>query len=423
MSTPPDSDKQPGEISFVTGLDGHGDFVEEDEEAFEENAEDSGASTVMIAVGAALLGVVGSVVLAIAFLAGSAALEELEAQGKVIIVTRDLRPGESLSEEDLALIPGALPNTWHNFDKVVGATLKMPLYAGDPVRLERLSVAVEGEEIAMSAPEDNVWLREGKGISGLGLEIGDRVDIWSAGGKNRESIVAEDVPVIDIGRGMEGTARRITFAIPGDPGRSVELARESGLLYLALRATSEDAVDTSQWTIDVPPPPPEATGEPHLPLVNPVGPGHLIVAEDLAARPGNEFTVGAFTVAEDAVGRVAREILLPGEVLTESKLAHASSGRGLSTLVKSNQRGIALSLGGSAADAVPPGTMLTIQNVENGKTDEVLAENVEVVGISPRGIGCPCIVLGVDEPDVGLILHSQAVGTLAVSLPEEEAPE
>ena len=419
MANPPNSDQLPGEISFVTGLDTDDPF-DDNIEPPDEDPESSGGSMVMMAMGAALMGVVGSVVVAMAFLAGTTLLEEMEAQGNTVVTNRSFLPGETLSREDLVAIPGAMANTWHKPDELIGATVKMPIHAGDAVRLERLDIIAEGKAQPMSAPEDRVWLREGKGISGLGLQVGDHVDIWSAGGTRRESIVAEDVEVLDIGRGMEGTARRITFGIPGDPGRAVELARESGLLHLALRATPTPEGDLSAWDVEVPEPPADSEGSPQLHMVAAVAAGQPIEAHHFAPRVGNNLSVGAFTNPEEVVGRIAAELILPGEVLIESKLANAKAGRGLSSLMKPSQRGVALSLGDSPPDALPPGSWLTIQNIEDGKADEVLAERVEVIGLSARGIGCPCIVLGVDEPDVGLILQSQAVGTLGVGFADEE---
>lgn len=419
MATPPNSEQLPGEISLVTGLDGDIAFDGGDEPP-EEEPEDSVGNMAMMVMAAALMGVVGSVFVAGAFLVGSTILNEMQAQGDIVVTNRDLLPGETLSSEDLVAIPGSMSNTWHSVDEIVGATVKMPIHAGDAVRLERLSIAVQGETQAMSAPEDHVWLREGKGISGLGLHVGDHVDIWSAGSTRRESIVAEDVEVLDIGRAMVGTARRITFGIPGDSGRAVEFARESGRLHLALRAVPEPKGDLSEWDVEVPVQPVDAEGPSQLHLVAAVAAGQPLEHRHFAPRMGNALSVGAFTNPEDVVGRIAAELILPGEVLTESKLTNANVGRGLSSMMKPNQRGVALSIGDAPPNALPPGSWLTIQNLEDGEADAVLAERVEVIGLSANGIGCPCIVLGVDESDVGLILQSQAVGTLGVGFADKE---
>ena len=65
-----------------------------------------------------------------------------------------------------------------------------------------------------------------------------------------------------------------------------------------------------------------------LHLVQPVATGQAIEAAHLALRHGNELMVGTFADLDEATGRIARELLLPGEALMESKLANALDGRG-----------------------------------------------------------------------------------------------
>ncbi|MBI4366377.1 MAG: Flp pilus assembly protein CpaB, partial [Deltaproteobacteria bacterium] len=67
----------------------------------------------------------------------------------------------------------------------------------------------------------------------------------------------------------------------------------------------------------------------------------------LAAIPRQFVPPGAVTRLEDAVGRVARAPILPGEIVAQHRIARAGAGTGAAALIPPRTRGISV-----AVDAV-----------------------------------------------------------------------
>lgn len=90
--------------------------------------------------------------------------------------------------------------------------------------------------------------------------------------------------------------------------------------------------------------PPDYTGDDGVPRVfvaHRVEPGAVLMPEDLVvARVAPDFADGAVVGVPDAVGRTAREVLLPGEPLREARLADRDVGLGVQALVPRGLRAV-----------------------------------------------------------------------------------
>lgn len=186
-------------------------------------------------------------------------MAEIEARGRgttinVIVAKRELRRGDRLSEETVAVRPvpvdfahsqAILPE---NFERVAGQALAYPLKPGEMLlwgliegkRVPTFSSRVAEGRRAITVPVDEI-----NSISGL-LEPGDVVDLvltLDQRGKKYSFVMHQKVPVLATGQrslddpksGEKRQYSTVTLDTTPDEARNIIRAREAGKLTALLR--------------------------------------------------------------------------------------------------------------------------------------------------------------------------------------------
>ena len=142
--------------------------------------------------------VIGGLLMAIAavgtFLAyaGATADEFVE----VLVVSRDLRPGHTITTGDLELVPVELPGSvrglFGSIDAAVGRRMLAAVDAGEFLQASATTEVVEGEE----ALEIAIALPGNRAVGGL--SPGERVDVFSTWNGSVTELIAVDARVLDV---------------------------------------------------------------------------------------------------------------------------------------------------------------------------------------------------------------------------------
>ena len=117
----------------------------------------------------------------------------------VLIATRDLRAGQTLTASDVELVPVELPGEVRGLfgavDAAVGRQIVAPVDAGEFLQASATIAPTEGDEsleIAIALPGSRAVGR---------LSAGERVDIFSTWGGSVTELIAVDARVLEINGG------------------------------------------------------------------------------------------------------------------------------------------------------------------------------------------------------------------------------
>jgi pilus assembly protein CpaB len=221
--------------------------------------------------------VVGLLAAAVARTYLSRQMAAIEAKGnankvKLVVAKRDLRRGEALSSDSLAVreIPAAYAHSGamlpEEFERAQGQTLAFPVMAGEMVlwslvegkKAPTFSARVEVGRRAVTVPVDEI-----SSISGM-LEPGDLIDMLATldqkGSKSiqpvlqRVQVMATGQRSIDDPRtGERRQYTTVTLDTTVEQARSLVMARESGKLNALLRNPRDSqplpggTIDLAQW--------------------------------------------------------------------------------------------------------------------------------------------------------------------------------
>jgi len=370
---------------------------------------------------AIVVGVVGAVLLVVGYLMVMTASIHLFGQS-IVTANHTLPAGSEIRAEDLVTVtmPGpAIENAFTEVEPLIGRVVTSQILAGDPIRSERL--AHPGRKNWMQAVMEpgmrTVWIEFGVGAVGKGILPGDRIDVWASFATQRGVVqtvsAAELVHVIQINPATPLRPERLTVAATPDQVAAITKHRAEAQLHLVLRSDREIKHDRSELVIEA------QTGtdaplEAHarVDLI----PGQPLNAEDLVMRLSTGVGPSGFPSAEELVGATPHSRVLAGERLVPERLAEASTGRGLASLVDVGEAVMAIGVG-EDIDDFEIGSHVTAMAAVPGRRLEELATDLRILGHHLEGEGCPCVQLVVDADAVGHLIHAQAMGRLALTLP------
>lgn len=206
-----------------------------------------------VALGIGVLAALG----ARSYLAGRMAEIDAKARGNmtnVIVAKRDLKAGERISEETVALRPVPVEYVQsqavrpENFERVSGQALAYPLNSGETLLwsvLEAKKAPTFSRRVALGRRAITVAVDEISSISGL-LEPGDLIDLIltvDQRGRKVSFVVQENVSVMATGQravddpksGERRSYSTVTFDTTPDEANLIIRAREAGKLTALLR--------------------------------------------------------------------------------------------------------------------------------------------------------------------------------------------
>lgn len=390
-------------------------------EVDEADDEPAGLSLPLLLVGGAAFGlVVAALGLVAAF--AIAPLLKVEPVGS-FVTNRTIPPGDAVRQSDVVFVEGLVaPGALVDPEVVVGRVASSEIYAGDPVIEARLAAPGRQTGTASLAPKGYVamWINAEPTMVGLGLDSGDRVDVWAlARLEEGMNLLVPSALVLAYEPGNLAPDR-ITLALPAEGANAVgKLRSQGGALGLTLVA----AADRPAPPADAPPAPPpiDAADAPDgvVHARHTLVAGKPIEAADLVRLPDHKLGLGAVTSADEVLGRVPRRDIAPGERVTDAVLADPAAGRGLAALLASGERAVAIQLFGADTNDFKPGTRIDILSVNREKGEaHVIGEGVEVLGLKTEGEGCPCAALRASEDLAVQVLVNRTANTLGLQLPE-----
>lgn len=149
--------------------------------------------------------VVGGLLMALAAVGTFLAYADATADDtiEVLVAARDLTPGQTITADDVALVPVELPGQVRGLfgavDAAIGRQLAANVEAGELLNVSATVVPLEGEEtleVAISVPAGRAVGR---------LRAGERVDVFSTWGSEVTQLIAVDARVVEVrGSSSEG---------------------------------------------------------------------------------------------------------------------------------------------------------------------------------------------------------------------------
>jgi pilus assembly protein CpaB len=193
-----------------------------------------------------------------------AEIDSQYAPAKVVVASRDLRPGAFLSGETVAVrdVPRAFLHSdavlADNWSTIAGRVLSHPVRSGEPVLLSHLAQDA-GAGFSSQLPEGKRALTfpvdDESSISGM-LAPGDRIDILFTTTNNNDSVtlpLLTNVPVIATGiRTLTNAAQlegrrdassysTVTVSVSPEDAAKIAHAQDVGKITITLRQPQDDA--------------------------------------------------------------------------------------------------------------------------------------------------------------------------------------
>ena len=381
----------------------------------------SSADMARLFVSAVLVGIGGAAVLVLGWLGFMTAMGSLSGQS-VVVAVQDIDVGETLTPEhvELKILPSpSLPQTFSKVSTVLGYSVRSKVYAGDPIRAERLGPRGHSGNLTSMVPSGKraVWIPLEGSMGGLGIEPGDRVDVWASFATQRGEIqtvsAAELLEVAYVEPATTRTDGRITLAASQDQLAQITQYRSDAQMHLSLRSDQENPPQTTGLVVL-----PHATGDQReVHAARDLLPGLPIQAEDLILRTRTRLGAPGFTDASAMEGRVPHSHILAGERLITARIAEPEVGRGMAALIAPGQALVSVSVG-DQIEAFQIGGWITPMLSIPGRRMTRLTDDLQVMGHSQLGKSCPCVQLAVEANTVGNLVHAMSMERLALSLPE-----
>jgi Flp pilus assembly protein CpaB len=317
-----------------------------------------------------------------------------------VVATADLPPGHVLAASDLMLgsVPEFTPDPPTDLAALVGATVREPIFGGEPVRLERLAHPPDGRSgydalvegglraVALSVPS----------FATSGVEAGCLVELLATDDPSRRPkvlggthhrLLGIDPDRLDAERAsvvVAASARAAGFDGSSRPAPSATLVA----LPLALDAEENEGEVTFEA--------PERVGPPIAVARRVLLPGIMIRSDDLAEVGSAGLEGLRYAVAW---AQVPTQPIYPGELPHPLRLAAA--GRGLCTAIPEGMRAVAV----PSETPVSPDQVEGLVRVRLG--DNVL-DDLYVASVDP--VGRVVVVFTLPEAARALAVAAASVG-------------
>ncbi|MEZ4239442.1 MAG: hypothetical protein R3F59_25450 [Myxococcota bacterium] len=253
-----------------------------------------------------------------------------------LVATVDQPPGHVVAEQDLMLgaVPDFTPDPPTDRVALVGATVKEPVFAGEPVRLERLVHPADGRTgyDALVADGEHAVALTVPSYATTGLEAGCPVEVLAASDATHRPRVLSPAPLRVLGVDPAGEAlAKVVVAAPararGLDGGPVTLVA----VPLSVWRTAEENHGEPQFEA------PERPG-PQIAVARRVlQPGIMIRSEDLTEVGGAGLEGLRYAVAW---AQIATQPIYPGEL--PHPAAARGGGAGLCTAIPDGMRAVAV---------------------------------------------------------------------------------
>jgi len=381
----------------------------------EEAAEEEGTETWIWMLGALLLGLSGSALLAIG---GIFVLPEVIAGlgESHLVAARTLPAGSIINESDVKQVPGpALGGAPTLSSDVVGRLAEHVIYSGDPVHSPRLGspVMTGAKTPADRSSGRSAWLKSDASIAGLMAGPGQVVSIWTLPSLGESKLVAENAIVLSQDDASLGgpTSDKLKVWLTGPDAEALTQARSMGLLLGVTLSSARDAFQGEEIPAIAPD---AAQGSGPFRAARTLTAGEPIQADDLVQLGGEEPLVEE---ASSLVGQLPNRTILPGEQVSRWLLVSSPSELNYASRMAAGEHAVSLAIDDSPVELFKVGSQVDLLEVAEPPVEVALG--VEIIGLTERGEGCPCTVVKIDEELAPKVLLLKSRGHLGMRFNEE----